>query len=79
MIIRLVAYGIARELIGARESSFEFEGSSIAQLKTALTSRYPAFASLRSLSFAIGEDYRSDDHLLHDQDEVVIIPPVSGG
>ncbi|MFM7196094.1 MAG: MoaD/ThiS family protein [Bacteroidota bacterium] len=79
MIIRLVAYGIARELIGARESSFEFDGSTIAELKSALTARHPAFANLRSLSFAIGEDYRPDDHPLHDLDEVVIIPPVSGG
>ena len=79
MIVRLIAYGIARELIGSRQLAFEFEGTTIAHLKEALTARYPAFANLRSLYFAIREDYQPDDHILKENDEVVIIPPVSGG
>jgi len=79
MKVQLVAYGIARELIGSRKLAFEFEGSTIAHLKEALTAQYPPFASLRSLSFAIGEDYQPDGRTLNESDEVVIIPPVSGG
>ena len=41
--------------------------------------RYPEFAKLKSLSFAVGENYQDDSYALHENDEVVIIPPVSGG
>jgi len=77
--VRLVAYGIARELIGARHSELEFSGKTIADLKETLVNTWPAFAGLKQISFAIGEDYRPDDQVLSENDEVVIIPPVSGG
>ena len=36
-------------------------------------------AELNTLSFAVNEEYRADDFVLSEDDEVVIIPPVSGG
>ena len=40
---------------------------------------YPEFEKLRSFTIAVNAEYRSDDFVLSAQDEVVIIPPVSGG
>ena len=48
-------------------------------LKKALTKQYPEFEKLASLRFAVGEDYQEDDFELSEENEVVIIPPVSGG
>jgi len=80
MKIRLVAYGIAREIIDAREKSWEAGPvKNIHDLKTKLVEDYPAFSKLAKLSFAVGEEYREDDFILNEGDEVVIIPPVSGG
>jgi molybdopterin converting factor small subunit len=31
------------------------------------------------LAFAVGEEYQTDSYALTENDEVVIIPPVSGG
>lgn len=80
MKVKLVAYGIAREILNAREVSWPMtEGSSIAQLKHQLIEKYPTFGKLSKLSFAVDEEYRDDAYLLNDGVEVVIIPPVSGG
>jgi molybdopterin converting factor small subunit len=80
MKISLVAFGIAREIMKSRTWVLELEpGSNIAQLKQMLVHQFPELASLRSLSFAVGEDYQEDNYVLREGDEVVVIPPVSGG
>ncbi len=80
MKIKLVAFGIAKDILSAKQMEFELStGATIASLKQNLFERYPEFAKLRSLAFAVGENYQEDSHTLHENDEVVIIPPVSGG
>lgn len=79
MQVRLIAYGIAREIVQTRELQLEIPGPTIGQLREELMARYPTFGQLRSLSFAVNEAYRDDGYALQDDDEVVIIPPVSGG
>ena len=80
MKINLIAYGIAKEILQVRQLEFEsVQGETIATLKLKLYQRFPEFAKLNSLSFAIGENYQEDSCLLHENDEVVIIPPVNGG
>ena len=80
MKINLVAFGIAKDIIRARQLTFELgPGDSISSLKQKLFAQYPEFSKLKSLSFAVGENYQEDSYALHENDEVVIIPPVSGG
>jgi molybdopterin converting factor small subunit len=80
MKLKLIAYGIAKDIVNGREVGIEIpEGSTIADLKTILLQRYPPFSKLKSLSFAVGDEYRNDNFLLREASEVVIIPPVSGG
>ena len=80
MTIKIIAYGIAKDIIKAREKTWECSSAqNIRDLKTKLITDYPAFSKLAKLSFAVGEEYRDDDFKLKDGDEVVIIPPVSGG
>jgi len=80
MKIRLVAFGIAKEILEGSKAEIELdEKANISDLKSKLTSRYPAFSDLASLRFAINEDYQEDGYELNENDEVVIIPPVSGG
>ncbi len=80
MKIQIVAFGIAKDILNGSSSEMEVDnGGNIADLKDMLLSRYPAFRELRSLRFAVNEEYREDDFRLSEKDEVVIIPPVSGG
>lgn len=80
MQIKIVAYGIARDLLSTAQMDYEIhEGASIVELKDKLVSDYPEFSKLRSLAFAINEEYVGDDSVIQPQDEIVLIPPVSGG
>ena len=79
MKVKLVAYGIAREILKTKTLEFEFSGNTIGDLKESLILGFPAFSKLRSLSFAVQENYQPDQFILQENEEVVIIPPVSGG
>ncbi len=80
MKVQIVAFGIARDILQGSGKELDIEGSpTIADVKTALLHEYPDFSKLASLRFAVNEEYQSDSYILNPQDEVVIIPPVSGG
>jgi molybdopterin converting factor small subunit len=80
MKIKLIAYGIAKDILKSKEKMWDIRSDeTIASFKKNLLTQYPSFANLTKLSFAVGEEYREDSFLLSDGDEVVIIPPVSGG
>lgn len=80
MKINLLAFGIAREIIGSGEMEFYLEGEArVGKLKEALQARYPAFTDLASLKIAVNEAYARDEQQINEGDEIVIIPPVSGG
>ena len=80
MRIKIRAFGIAKDILSATSLDFEMEeGSTIEELKSNLIRKYPDFAQLRSLAFAINESYVTENSILHENDEVVLIPPVSGG
>ncbi len=80
MKIDILAFGIAKDIIQGQTLQVEMpSGATVGSLKAMLTERFPRFEKLRSLAIAVNTEYRSDEFPLHEKDEVVIIPPVSGG
>ncbi len=80
MQIRILAFGIARDILqGSTMELLLDEGSTIEEVKKRLYKAYPDLEKLASLRFAVNSEYAEDGHLLHPRDEVVLIPPVSGG
>ncbi len=80
MNIDILAFGIAKDLIGKRLTQMTLEQPvTIADLKKELIGLFPDFQKLSSFSIAVNEEYQNDDYFLQPNDEVAIIPPVSGG
>lgn len=80
MEIKILAFGIAKDILSASKLRRQVaEGLTIGNLKADLTSEFEDFAKLNSLRFAVNEEYVGDSHTLEEGDEVVLIPPVSGG
>ena len=80
MKLHLLAFGIAKDILRSRHLEYELHsGNTIAALKTSLLQDFEQFHQLASISFAVNENYASEDFVLHEEDEVVLIPPVSGG
>jgi len=81
MKVRVKFFAILRERAGAAEVIKELaEGSTMSDLWRALQKDYPKLdvPGIRLL-YAVNQSYVTADHKLADQDEVVFIPPVSGG
>lgn len=79
MKLKLVSYGIAKEILSAKEKEVEYDVINVKELKAKLYKDYPDLEKLRSIAFAVKEEYQEDDYQLNENDEVVIIPPVAGG
>ena len=81
MTIRVKFFAILRERAGMAEvTKVLAEGSSVADLWKTLQQDYPKLdvPGIRLL-YAVNQAYVDRDHKLADGDEVVFIPPVSGG
>ena len=80
MTVEVIAFGIAKDIIHDKSTKLELSADSrVSDLKSLLLSRYPALESLVSLKVAVNANYVEDAYLLKENDEVVLIPPVSGG
>lgn len=81
MKVTVKFFAILRERVGAGEITKEIQdGSTVADLWQALKRDYPKLAPVETrLLYAVNQNYVKPDHTLKDRDEVVFIPPVSGG
>jgi molybdopterin converting factor subunit 1 len=80
MNIQILAFGIARDILKKSTLNLSLDKDvTVGDLKAKLCDQYPEFELLRSFSIAVNEEYRKDDFVLSENDEIVIIPPVSGG
>jgi molybdopterin synthase catalytic subunit len=79
--IRVRLFAVQRELVGARELTLEpADGATIEDAWASLVERYPVLAPGRtSVRFARNAAYAPPTTTLEDNDELAIIPPVSGG
>jgi molybdopterin converting factor subunit 1 len=81
MKVKVKLFAILRERAGTAEVIKEIEeGSTVADLWAALQQDYPKLAvpGIRLL-YAVNQDYVKPDCVLKNSDEIVFIPPVSGG
>jgi len=79
MKLKLVSYGIAKDILTSKEKEVEYAVTNVKELKAKLYTDYPDLERLQSIAFAVKEEYQDDDFQLSENDEVVIIPPVAGG
>lgn len=81
MKVRVKFFAILRERAGVSETTQEVaEGASVAELWRGLQKEFPKLdvPGIRML-YAVNQNYVGANDTLHDGDEVVFIPPVSGG
>jgi molybdopterin converting factor subunit 1 len=79
--MNVLLFARARDLVGQDRVEIAMPpGSTVAELRSALATAYPALKPLLAHStIAVGEDYAKDDLVIPPQVDAAIIPPVSGG
>lgn len=80
MIIQILLFGIASDLVGESSIAVEFpENISVLEFKTFFSEKFPKLKTVSSYAIAINESYAQDDYIIKSNDIIAIIPPVSGG
>ena len=80
MKINILAFGIAKEIVGSQLTTAELaDGLRVQQLKNDLEEQYPKLKQLTSFMIAVNGVYATPDAVIKPGDEVALIPPVSGG
>ncbi|MCG9971877.1 MoaD/ThiS family protein [Christiangramia crocea] len=79
--MKILFFGITRDIVGetmvdARDLK---EIGTVGELRDLLNAKYPRLKDLSSLNFAINEELAEDFEAISVNDEIALIPPVSGG
>lgn len=79
MRVRLKLFAYLRETLGTKEEEIEVEeGAKVGEIWESFKDKVPMNKNFRVL-FAVNGQYVEKDRELKEGDEVVFIPPVSGG
>lgn len=80
MKLKVLAFGIAKDIVGGLDVDIEVGNTpTVKELKEQLLANYPKFEQLASLAIAVNNEYAQDNLPITSSDEIVLIPPVSGG
>lgn len=81
MKIKVKFFAILRERAGTGEVSKDVhDGTTVGELWALLKREYAPLGSVEMrLLYAVNQNYVGADYILKDRDEVVFVPPVSGG
>jgi sulfur-carrier protein len=77
----VILFGISREIVGEKKLTITPAENiqTVGALKQWMKQKYPRLEKLSSIAIAVDSEYADDEQNLFDENEVAIIPPVSGG
>lgn len=77
--MKMLYFSIVREKLRREEEELDFSGS-VAQLREFLCEKYPELKPIwERVRFAVNYEYVDDGYILKGNEQVAVIPPVSGG
>ncbi|MDA9873098.1 MoaD/ThiS family protein [Saprospiraceae bacterium] len=78
-MINIKCFGIAKEIVGNDVAFIDSSTISVADLRQRMNEQYKAFTQIKGYMVAVNQEYAIDSQIINADDEVAIIPPVSGG
>jgi molybdopterin converting factor subunit 1 len=80
MKVRVRFFAVLRDKAGVDSTTLSLkEGATLRELKAALRKNYGEGIVNKSVAVAVNGEIVKDDYLLEHNDEVALLPPVSGG
>lgn len=80
MKYKINLFGITRDIVGNNITEVDMgQLSDVQAVLGKLKSNFPKLQAVKSLMVAVNSEYAEGDLLLTEQDEIALIPPVSGG
>ena len=78
-MINIKCFGIAKEIVGNDVAFIDSSTISVAELRQRMNEQYKAFTQIKGYMVAVNQEYAINSQIINADDEVAIIPPVSGG
>ncbi len=80
MKYKINLFGITRDIVGSNITEIEMnQSANVLGILSKLKTDYPKLQAIKSLMVAVNSEYAESDLLLSENDEIALIPPVSGG
>ncbi len=80
MKYKINLFGITRDIVGNNITEINMgQLSDVQAVLSKLKTDFPKLQEIKSLMVAVNSEYAEGDLLLTEQDEIALIPPVSGG
>jgi molybdopterin synthase sulfur carrier subunit len=80
MNVNILAFGIVKDIFQRPCIEIELKGkATVETLKSSLEEKFPRLKQLASYMIAVNDEYAAVNDLINANDEIAIIPPVSGG
>lgn len=81
MNVRVKLFAVARDIVGTEETVLSLpENSTTSSALHLLVQQHPKLEQWEKyLRVAVNWEYASSEQVLHNNDEIAVIPPVSGG
>jgi molybdopterin converting factor subunit 1 len=80
MKLHILAFGITKEIAGG--SSFDIEvgdASTVESVRRMLEEKFPLLKQLACLRIALNNEFADENQTVRAEDELALLPPVSGG
>jgi len=78
-MIKVKCFGVAREIVKNDFVELDLKDAQVKDLRVKLHESFPEFSTIKGFMIAVNQEYATDGMSLSSNDEVAIIPPVSGG
>ena len=78
-MLNIKCFGIAKEIVGNDVAFIDSSTISVADLRQRMNKQYKAFTQIKGYMVAVNQEYAINSQIINADDEVAIIPPVSGG
>jgi molybdopterin synthase catalytic subunit/molybdopterin converting factor small subunit len=81
MRVQVLFFGVLKDLVGRASDALDLrEGATVADLLSHYESRIPTLqAFLPAIALSVNQRYAGPEEKLHANDEIALLPPVSGG
>jgi molybdopterin synthase sulfur carrier subunit len=80
MEVNVLFFGITKDLVGKQQLIMDISTPiTVAEFKEVLQDNFPKISGLNSVAIAVNSEYADDSMMIEANDEIALIPPVSGG